>query len=68
MEGKSRDRLVGGYAGVVVVCIVENFPVADLWLCVFENFHVSELWFQVEGVHVRFLGVHCLCNPCVVLL
>ena len=47
MEGKSRVRLVGGYAGVVVVCIVENFPVADLWLCVFENFHVSELWFDM---------------------
>ena len=61
MEGKSRDRLVGGYAGVVVVCIVENFPVADLWLCVFENFHVSDLWLQVEGVQVRCLGVCCLC-------
>ena len=44
MEGKSRVRLVGG---VVVVCIVDNFPVADLWLCVFENFHVSELWFDM---------------------
>ena len=61
MEGKSRVRLMGGYSGVVVVCIVENFPVADLWLCVFENFHVSELWLQVEGVQVRCLGVCCLC-------
>ena len=42
---------MGGYAGVVVVCIVENFQVADLWLCVFENFHVSELWF--DNMHLQ---------------
>ena len=46
MEGKSIFRLVGGYSGVLVVCIVENFPISDLWFWVFENFHVSELWLQ----------------------
>jgi len=47
MEGKTRRGHNGGIGRVVVVCIVEIFPVSNLWLGVFDNFHVSELWFDM---------------------
>ena len=47
MEGKTRRGHNSGIGRVVVVCIVEIFPVSKLWLCVFDNFHVSELWFDM---------------------
>ena len=68
MEGKTRRGNNGGIGRVVVVCIVEIFPVSNLWLCVFENFHVSELWLQVEGGSDEMSGGLLLVYPCVMLL